>query len=437
MEDAPTPKYIYNKDEIQTYIDLRNSDILYEVSFKPKDKEIKIECANTGDNSNEKYYYKLTEEEIIRACGNIINFLDKLKTNLDKIELEKNNDTLLLIIFLGEKWTQKKLILQMQLSEEEIEIDEEITNIKDAVKYIKLLIEENKKIKNELNKVKNNFKEYKAKMDLNLLYSSFDPNVYKLDNIYKHLSSKIIIQNEMDFCLINQGIHHLFKKNIINFESLSEYDSQNMYFDFDKFKKLFNESDYSVLIILTKGKKRFGAFYNNKKQINEGPPQGGNNPFGSQQGPPPGGNPYGSQQGPPPGGNPYGSQQGNNLINNQQDIIMGNKIYNNNLQFNHFQGIQINNQMNLMQNQNMNTPKIVFNSSSSEKEYFVFSLDSSQIFYSNNNLCQNKIPGFSINFEEEILKGYETIIGNDFNLAGTQKFNIIKLELYSIQFGYL
>ena len=41
-----------------------------------------------------------------------------------------------------------------------------------------------------------------------------------------------------------------------------------------------------------------------------GPPQGGNNPYGSQQGPPPGGNPYGSQQGPPPGGNPYGSQQG-------------------------------------------------------------------------------------------------------------------------------
>ena len=85
----------------------------------------------------------------------------------------------------------------------------------------------------------------------------------------------------------------------------------------------------------------------------------------------------------------------------------------------------------------MNNARIVFNSSKSDEEYFVFSLDSSQLFYSNNYLYHNMIPSFYINLEEDILKGYENLFLNDFKLAGTQKFNIIKLELYSIQFGYL
>ena len=43
-------------------------------------------------------------------------------------------------------------------------------------------------------------------MNLNFLYNSFDSEAYKLENIYNNLSSKDIIQNEFDFCLINQGI---------------------------------------------------------------------------------------------------------------------------------------------------------------------------------------------------------------------------------------
>ena len=70
----------------------------------------------------------------------------------------------------------------------------------------------------KLDAVQKNFEEYKKKMDLNFLYNSFDPNAYKLDYIYNNLSSKDIIQNKSDFCLINQGIQHLFKKNIVIFE---------------------------------------------------------------------------------------------------------------------------------------------------------------------------------------------------------------------------
>ena len=81
--------------------------------------------------------------------------------------------------------------------------------------------------------------------------------------------------------------------------------------------------------------------------------------------------------------------------------------------------------------------KIAFNSASSEKEYFVFSFDSSKIFYSNHNCGNNIIPSFNINLEEEILKGYENPIGDAYELAGISKFNIIRVELYSIQFGYL
>ena len=62
-------------------------------------------------------------------------------------------------------------------------------------------------------------------MDLNFLYNSFDPNAYKLEDIYNNLSSKDIIQNKSDFCLINQGIQHLFKKNIVIFDLI--YKSQN------------------------------------------------------------------------------------------------------------------------------------------------------------------------------------------------------------------
>ena len=68
---------------------------------------------------------------------------------------------------------------------------------------------------------------------------------------------------------------------------------------------------------------------NNPFGSQQGPPPGNNsNPFASQQGPPPGNNnnPYASQQGPPPGNNnnPFASQQGGNPFN--ADPLGGNTV---------------------------------------------------------------------------------------------------------------
>ena len=91
MEEAPTPliKTPDKGGEMKTYKELENMDIFYEIIFKPKNKEINIECNNTKDNSNEKYYYKLTEKEIIRLCGDFNNFIDKIDSIFDKLELKK------------------------------------------------------------------------------------------------------------------------------------------------------------------------------------------------------------------------------------------------------------------------------------------------------------------------------------------------------------
>ena len=450
MEEAPTPliKTPDKGGEMKTYKELENMDIFYEIIFKPKNKEINIECNNTKDNSNEKYYYKLTEKEIIRLCGDFNNFIDKIDSIFDKLELKKSNDKLLLIIIFGKNNKQEKLVLPMKPSSEEIKNDKEINDLKDAFKLIKELIEENRNIKNELNKVKQNFQEYKEKMetnlsdykakvksyffdfktiiDLNFLYNSFDPKTYKLDYIYKNLPSKVIIRNEWDFGLINRGIHDLFKKNIIKFEIISKYDSKDMNFNFDKFKEQLDNSKYSILIILTQDKKRFGAFYRNKEKKND---INQNNQI--NQGIL---NPYENPQINNINNNIFGYNEynnNNNFINNEKYSPLGNLFQNrrNNLFDNIMnQGNQIN---------QMNGPKIAFNSSSSEKEYFVFSFDSSKIFYSNHNCGNNIIPSFNINLEEEILKGYENPIGNAYELAGISKFNIIRVELYSIQFGYL
>ena len=117
MKEAPTPlkKTSYKEEEIKAHIKLDNKDIQYEVTFKQKNKEISIECKNIK-NINEKYYYKLIEKEIIKFCSDITNFIDKLKANLDQLELKKNNDIILLIIRLDKNKKQEKLTLLMKTS---------------------------------------------------------------------------------------------------------------------------------------------------------------------------------------------------------------------------------------------------------------------------------------------------------------------------------
>ena len=414
MEEAPTPNINTNKSEKFSGIALHQDDI-YQVDFITVNKAIMIKCYNTDDNNkNDIYSYKLTEDEIIKTCGDYSTFINKLKANASGIlGIEKFNNSLLLTIFSDEEKTKKLFILSLKKFNEEDEIDEDnINNLQEAIKIIKYLIKENKKLKKD-------FEDYKEKMDLNFLYNSFDSGAYKLDAVYNNLSSKDIIQNKHDFCLINQGIQHLFKKNIVVFESI--YKSENLKFNDKIFDEMFQNSEYSILIILTQDKKRFGAFFkrNDKKGNNIN-----NNVMGIN-------NLNGQQMNMPPG-NLYMQ------MNNQ-----GNNINNNGMGINNLNGPQMNMSpgnlsMKMNNINNFNVTKVIFNSSLSAKNYYVFSFDSGEIFYSNNNLGNNIIPSFSIELSGRILIVKEnplTSIG--YKLNGTQQSNIMEIELYTIQYGSL
>jgi hypothetical protein len=88
MKDAPTP-FIFNG------IVLHQDDI-YQVDFTSVNKAIMIKCYNTDDKNkkNEIYSYKLTEDEIIKTCGDYSTFINKLKTNASGIlGMEKFNNS--------------------------------------------------------------------------------------------------------------------------------------------------------------------------------------------------------------------------------------------------------------------------------------------------------------------------------------------------------
>ena len=316
---------------------------------------------------------------------------------------------------------KKDLEMEMKEFEESFEFNEDINNLPDAIKAIKLLMEENQKIKQKLDTVEKNFKEYKEKIDLNFLYNSLDPKAYKLDDIYKNLFSKDIIQNERDFYLINQGIQHLFKKNIVYLKCI--YKSNGMKFELDKFNKHSNNAIYSILLFLTQDGERFGAFMNNEEVKNINNKNNMNNM---------GFNCLNSNS-----GININSNQGNNLNNNSN--VNSNDYQNYNL--NSIQ-IKTRNPWSLQPNPfQMNPPIVIFNSSQSEKVDFVFSLDNSKIYYSNSNFGRNIIPNFVIQLKDRVLQGCENTFlnvpnseGN--NLVKTPNFNIMEIELYSIHLSY-
>ena len=411
MEDAPTP-LVNNNDKpekIEGFV--YYLDDVYQVDFKLMNKAITINCKNTDDknDNNEVYSYKLTEDEIIKVCGNFSIFINKLKEKVnDILEIKKLNNSLLLTIFSDENKIKKLFILPLKIFNEEDEIDEDnINSLEDAIKVIKILIKENKKLKK-------NFEEYKTKMDLNFLYNSFDSESYKLDAVYNNLSSKDIIQNKSDFCLINQGIQHLFKKNIVFFECI--YKSENLKFEYEKFDEMFKNSEYSILIILTQDKRRFGAFFNRKAKKNNNIINMGNMGLNNNL------------------NNPANNMSGNfaNMNNMGQNIPNMNNMSGNFGNMNNmgpFMG---------MNNNNINITKVIFNSSLSEKDYYVFSFDSSEIFYSSNNLGKSIIPSFFIELSGRILIVKENALKSiGYKLNGTQQSNIMEIELYSIQYGSL
>ena len=94
MEEAPTPNINNNKSEKFSGIALHQDDI-YQVDFITVNKAIMIKCYNTDDNNkNDIYSYKLTEDEIIKTCGDYSTFINKLKTNASGIlGMEKFNNS--------------------------------------------------------------------------------------------------------------------------------------------------------------------------------------------------------------------------------------------------------------------------------------------------------------------------------------------------------
>ena len=427
MEDAPTP-LVNNNDKtekIEGFVFYH--DDVYQVDFKPMTNIIMIKCHNTNDksNNNKVYSYKLTKDEITKIFSDYWDFIDELRVNpSDCLKLEKLNNTLLLTILLGKNNQIKSLKLPLQIFNEEDEIEEcEINNIQDANKVIKKLREKIKNLNQKLNIEHKNIEDLEAKMNLIFRYNSLDTEVSKLDHIYQKLSSKRIIQNEFDFSLINKGIRHLFQKNIVKFDLL--YKSGGFEFECDKFYKKLQDSKYSILIILTQDKRRFGAIFKRYVEMDNNI-----NKIGI---------------------NNTEMEMANDYMNPNQNVIYSNSNYNkkklkhpqtnviiqNNINFqNQYYRIE---QPNFIKYQTYS--KIIFDSFFIKGDYCIFSFDSSQIFYSNNNnnLYGIRIPSFSIGLTRtELTRGI--LIGKEnpspilgFILNGVPEFNIVEIELYSIQ----
>jgi len=485
-----TPIIDDEENEIQMFV-YEDSENLYEVDFLKKKDYIIIKCSHTSRDSDIKYSYKLYADEIKRttSCNSISNFINKLQEFRNELKIEKIGDIILLEIILDK---YKKEIKTVKLEGYD-ELEGEINNLEDAIKMIKILIKENKKLKND-------FKEYKNKMELNFAYNSLDINSYKLDDIFKTISCNDIIQNRDEFGLINMGFQHIFKKNIIYFQCI--YKSTKKEYDNLELKKMFIDHKFLVIVILTKNKKRFGAFFendinnqmndlnnimnNNMNNMNMNMNMNNNNMNNMNM-------------------NMNNNNMNNNNMNNMNNMInkiMINKIMNNmnnnnmsksninnnimnnnnmnNNNMNMIKNIMSNNNMsnNNMNNNNMNnnignvnfgapkpminnnnnmnntifgnTPEeTIFNSTSCSKDYFVFSLDNMQIFYSNNQ--ENKeIPKFYILYDtnRQSLYGKEVqnnqnmqtnsmSFQNQYKLSDQQEFNVKDFELYNVEVGKL
>ena len=177
---------------------------------------------------------------------------------------------------------------------------------------------------------------------------------------------------------------------------------------------MFKNSEYSILIILTQDKRRFGAFFNRKAKKNNNIINMGNMGLNNNL------------------NNPANNMNFANMNNMGQNFPNMNNMSGNFGNMNNmgpFMG---------MNNNNINITKVIFNSSLSEKDYYVFSFDSSEIFYSSNNLGNNIIPSFFIELSGRILIVKENALKSiGYKLNGTQQSNIMEIELYSIQYGSL
>ena len=419
-----------------------------------------ISCRNIYNRKNIKYSCKITSDEIknVFCCANIFDFINQMKENLKKSNIQKEEDYLLLFISFGRNNEMKVLKLI-----EEIEIN----TLKDAANIIKKLMNENKKLKNEIDSLKNkskNFEEYMNKMNLNCFYNSFDMNSFNLEKIFSNFNNNNIIQKREELGLINSGIKNLFNSNITSM--ICKYKTDNLDINVLELKNLYSNNSFLITVILTKDNRKFGAFSKNAIQVNnninmmnQNMNNNGlinhNNMMNQMMM-----NPMTMNQ----NMNNNGLINQNNMMNQMMmNPMMMNQNMNNN-------GMM--NQNNMMMNQNnMNNnsaPPLkaginttngneIFVSNLSWDNAFVFSLDDLKIeYYNEENLNKNESI-FSILYDmnRQCLYGIESINSKDnstpinsdnltnnssqilnmkiYKLSGKKEFNIKKYEIYTIE----
>ena len=130
--------------------------------------------------------------------------------------------------------------------------------IKNLIKENKNLKKENKKLKNEVDILSKNFENYITIMNLNCFYNSFDTEAYKLENLFKKIPNYSIIKKRNEFGLINSGIKYLYNSNIIDLKC--EYKTNNEENNIEELKNIIKNTEYLLIVILTKDNKKFGVF---------------------------------------------------------------------------------------------------------------------------------------------------------------------------------
>ena len=400
---APIPAIRQNLNNTKSIFLELDSENLYQIDFTLLNREIQIKCKNTSINSGNSYSYEITSDDLKFIAYKDIRKIYQLINN-DNCSIERNNNNIELKIEFD-----RKNILNLILEKNKLD---QIHSFEDLKKEFKCLSKKVYLLEKE-----------NEKLRLNCLYNSFNMNSYKLENIFYYLKSDII-RERGDLGLINQGIYNLFNKNIISFHLIYKSDED---INIQKFQQIYNKLEYSLIAVLTKDKKRFGAFNNNKKNLNI--PMNVMNNMGNNI-----------------------NMMNNNMMNNMQKNMNNNfmnNMQNSNMNMNNMQNNNMMNQINNNMNNNNNqlNKDVIFNSSFCSNKYFVFSIDEDNkcnfsVLYDFNRQCLygNETNNTSNNINLE--QSYQTIainspisLNNSFKLSGKSQFNVKIFELYQISLG--
>ena len=419
---APNPIIRQNPNITKSIFLELGIENLYQIDFTFLNREIQIKCWNTSKNAENIYSYEITSDDLklisYKDIKQIYQLINNNNCSINRNINNNNNNIELKIEF------DKNNILNLVLEKNKVD---QISTFEDLKKEIK-----------HLSKKLNLLEKENEKLRLNCIYNSFNMNSYKLENIFNVLKSDII-RTRKDFGLINQGIYNLFNKNIISFNLIYKSDED---INIQNFQQIYQELEYSLIVVLTKDKKRFGAFNNNKKILDLG--MNVMNNLNNNM-------------------NIMNNNQNmmNNMNNNMMNInqIQNNMAMNNNpmlVGMNNMDMIkkQNNNNMGNPMNNNMNNQSnkdVIFNSSFCSNKYFVFSIDDSKIYFSDDNKynfsvlydfnrqCLYGNETNNINSNINLEQSYQTIaintpisLNNSFKLSGKSQFNVKTFELYQI-----